>query len=1164
VLAAANTEAVPTGGRDAITTKCPNCARAAEPDDRFCGGCGASLSPTCPQCGRSNDAGAAFCTGCGARLGDVKPISREDRRKVSVLFIDMVDFTGYGESTDPERIHTIQHSYFTTVRRIIRQYGGVVEKYIGDAVMALFGAPVTTESDTLRCVRAGLELQRVLTREGRGHEEELRFRVGIATGEALVDLAAARDGGQAIVAGDVVNTAARLQAVAPEGGVLVCAATHAATHRDIEYSERPAVTLRGRSTPSRVWLAVTALLRRPGEDAEPTPMVDREHELKLLVNALHRTMHDRVPQLVTVFGSAGIGKSRLLRELARHAARGDVPVCWRVGHCPPYGENVTYAALADIVKAEAGILDSDDDVTAAERLDQAVRQMADPAAAARLGEALRPLVGLPGVRLTPGETESAWRQFMLAMAARQPTVLVFEDMHWADEAMLRFVELISGSMHRLPLLVVATARRELRVRRPGWTRGVTGAVSAYLAPMNDSDISTMYARMLGELTTSAPTLTPLVELAGGNPLYAHEYVRMLVENGALRPIGPSWTLDTAEPPPMPQTVQAVIANRLDLLDAADRAVLQGAAVVGTQFWSGAVAAAIAAPVAAVERALRRLEQRDLVHEQPTSAMAGEPEYRFRHVLVRDVCYQRLPRAERVARHHRTADWLERVSESRQADLAEVLANHYWAAHEIARTVGLDPAPYAPAARAALHRAARRAYALHALDTAATLVNRALSLKLEPDLGLELFAAELALYRDSDAFLADGGPNQLADLAGQLVAAGDSGGAARAWTLLGTAAWSRADWTETLRCLDRAVSLYAELPDTEDKALALLELARVRMMNAETVRAIDAAGLAAELADRLTLTEVAASARITLATARYMSGSPDGLTELMDVTEHCRTHRLTSRRRAVQNLAWALQEEGDIPASTRLVDEVNTIDRASGHSLFPSFADQFARAYFAGDWTTALRAATASLGRPTAEWDLHLVAVSGWLRVLREEPFGGQSTGDEIDQAVVAARRSGFHRVLRSTLAHAALCRALQGRRDETAQLLAELDENWSQTTMLAFGEWVPAAAHAAALLGPDACARVAGMLKRTPRSTPWVVAGLATVNGAAAGPAAADQHVTAADIYREIGDATNRALALSAAVRALRASGDAERLAPVHAELAEFALRNGAPGLLPR
>lgn len=1087
--------------------------------------------------------GVAFCTGCGTPVGSAQnATSSEDRRQVSVLFIDMVGFTQYAELTDPEQVRGLQQEYFSATKQVVRQYGGVVEKYIGDAVMAIFGAPVATENDALRAVLAGLETQRVLSR-GR-LAGAATFRAGVATGEALVDVTAARDGGQAIVAGDVVNTASRLQAMAPPGGVLIDATTADATAEDIEYDEQPPQLLKGRSSTSRVFLALSARLHRRGRD-ESTPMVNRDHERGLLITALHRTIRDHSPQLVTVFGPAGIGKSRMLRELFRHAERiPDVEICWRVGHCPPYGENVTYSALAEIVKAQVGVLDTDDEATTRDRLKISLQAMTDTKEAARLADALGPLVGLPGAGLTPGETESAWRRFLLALTTKAPTVLVFEDMHWADEAMLRFVEMLGSMGPGVPLLVVATARPELRERRPDWTSAVTGAVSISLGPMHDEHIAAMYGLMFGQAVFPDASVAPLVELAGGNPLYAHEFVRMLVERGELRPVGANWALADGDATPMPQTVQAVIANRLDLLDPTDRSVLQAAAVVGTQFWPGAVAAALGTPVDVVTRSLHRLQQRDLVAEHATSAMAGEPEYGFRHVLVRDVCYQRLPRAERVSRHQRSADWLERVSENRANDLAEVLANHRWAAHEIARTLGMDPTPYAPSARSALHLAARRAYTLHALGTAATLVDRALSLKLDPDPKLELFSAELALFRDGDAFLNNGGVEQLTDLAKQLSQADEASGEARALTLLGTAAWSRADRAATLSYLDQAVARYEQLPESLEKAEALLELARARMMDYETEPAIAAAETAAGIADRMGLAEVRANARITSALSRYLAGDPTGFGELELLTDHCREHRLTSRRRAAQNLAWACLEEGDIARSQRLLAEQRTVDVAGGLSLATSFHEEAANAYFVGDWTTQVTATSATMRRPTAEWDLNSVMTSAWIRVLRNE----EPDDEAIEEVLQSARRSGFHRILRSTVAHAALVRALQGRSAEARELLSELDDDWRSRVMLPFGEWVAAAGNVGALLGRKGADQVRAMLELSPRRTPWVRAALATVAG---------DHVAAAAQFAQIGNASDRALALAWAARA----GKIDRKSL--AELREFAERNRALRLLP-
>jgi class 3 adenylate cyclase len=822
--------------------------------DRFCGGCGIELADACRRCGQPLRAGVSFCTGCGtARAGaESGSTPTEDRRQVSVLFIDVVDFTPYAEHADPELVRRMQNSFYATVRRVVGQYGGVVEKYIGDAVMALFGAPVATEADQLRCVRAGLELQRVLGRPDPTLGDGLRFRVGVTTGEALVDVAAARNGGQAIVAGDVVNTAARIQSVAPPGGVLACGRTHALTANAIRYAEQPPVMLRGRSSMTEVWLAVAPLQRQP-DDAEPdaTPLVEREHELELLAGALHRAIRDRTPQLVTVFGRAGIGKSRLVRELRRRA---DQPIVWHTGHCPPFGENVTYAGLADIVKAEAGILDTDSAAITRDRLRAAVGRVVPGPDANRVADALEPLVGLPGAQLPAEEAESAWRRFLVAIATRSPTVLVFEDLHWADESMLRFIELLAAAAHDVPLLVLGTARPELINRDSSWAGTITGSLTITLPPLRDQGMTALYRHMLGRAAFAAELLRPLVDLADGNPLYAQEYVRMLVERGAAsaRPLGGS---PDDHPLPMPDSVHAVIANRVDLLEPADRAVLQAAAVVGMTFWPGAVATTLGRPAGSVERSLRRLEQREFVSEQLETTMAGQSEFRFRHVLVRDVCYQRLPRIERIARHERTADWLDLLAQHRHTDLAEVLAHHRWAAHEIARTLGLPAQRYAPAARRSLHLAARRAYALHALETAAGHTARALAL-LEDEAGgpggadeperlrLELLATEISFYQDHAAFLAGGGADQLRALAERLTAceAPESApDAARAWTLLGQVARLRADRTAAREFLDRAVALFEPLPDTAEKVDAYAELGRLHMVNYEAEPAMGGGG-----------------------------------------------------------------------------------------------------------------------------------------------------------------------------------------------------------------------------------------------------------------------------------------------------------------------------------
>jgi hypothetical protein len=330
-----------------------------------------------------------------------------------------------------------------------------------------------------------------------------------------------------------------------------------------------------------------------------------------------------------------------------------------------------------------------------------------------------------------------------------------------------------------------------------------------------------------------------------------------------------------------------------------------------------------------------------------------------------------------------------------------------------------------------------------------------------------------------------------------------------------------------------------------------------MLNFELEPTILAADAAADLAERLGLAEVRASAMITIATARHLAGDPDGFSQLTEITEHCRRHQLSSRRRAVQNLAWAQMEEGNIAATTSLLDELHGLDLASGHGLATSFSDDAGRCFFAGDWGACIAAATATLNRPTAEWDLHVVLQSAWLRQLRGEPVAQQ----EVQRALAAARRSGFHRVLLATLAHAALYHALCGRPGEAAAALRELEADWATTThMLAFGEWVTAAAAAAALIDAEAAARVRQMLKRSPRQTPWVAAAMSVLAGRITGDPT--YYLDAAEGYGRIGDASDRMLALAAAARGLVGSGELDRAEPVIAELREFAERNRATRLL--
>ena len=918
-----------------LTPACPACGRTAGPDDRFCGRCGTAIAAGLPPLrpGRTPPT-STFCTGCGQALrrgAGPRPARRARSAAGSACSSSTRSARRpFAEQADPETVRAHQTDFFATVRRIVRQYGGVVEKYIGDAAMVLFGAPVATETDAVRCVRAGLDLQRALARGGR-RRAGWTFRVGIATGEALVDVAAAHDGGQAIVAGDVVNTAARLQSEAPPGGVLVCGTTHAADpYRDplrrpaAADAARPVHPDRGLAGPGPGASSRSTSDTDAIADGRPRPRAGPAHQ-----RAAPRDPRARRPRLVTVLGRAGIGKSRLVRELYQHArAAGRHPVCWRSGRCPPFGENVAYAALADIVKAQAGVLATDTPEAARDRLDAALRDLVPAGESARLSDALRPLVGLPGSPLSTEDAESAWRRFLLALAGRGPTVLVFEDLHWADDRMIRFVELIGATVRDVPLLVVCTARPELVDREPSWAGAVPGMLSISLTPLRDDShrhpvradvrrrrVPARAAAAAGRAGRRHAALRPRVRPDAGRAGHAAP--------GRATP--GSWS--PAASCRCRDSVHAVIANRIDLLDAGERAVLQAAAVVGARFWPGAVAAALGTGADTVERALRTLAQRDLVREQPDSTMADEPEYRFRHVLVSDVCYERLPLAERIARHVRTADWLDARVDSRGTELAEVVAHHRFTAYETAprarpgrrartprrrwprcatppagppcSTRSTPPPPTSPGPTELVAASpGRRTGGRRPADAADRL-------------GVELLGIELALHQDATAFLTGAGPDRLAELATLLYRVrrprrrGPGLDPARP-DRLAAAATGRprcAAWT------GRSSSSTAGRTRPE-KAQAYAELGRLHMLNYEHVPALGATQIAAEIAERLGLVELRANALITIGMCRYQAGEPDGLVELQDALEFCRTHQLPSLRRAAQSVAIALREEGN--------------------------------------------------------------------------------------------------------------------------------------------------------------------------------------------------------------------------------------------------------------
>ncbi len=641
---------------------------------------------TCASCGEANPDRARFCLNCGSPL-QAAPAG-EERKVVTVLFCDLVGFTASSDGADPEDVRARIRPYHARLRQEIERYGGTIEKFIGDAVMAVFGAPVAHEDDPERAVRAGLRiLDAISDLNDSDPSLQLQVRVGIETGEAVMAVGARPERGEGIVTGDVVNTASRLQGAAPVNGVVVGAGTHAATERVFEYHDLEPVALKGKAESVRLWHAVAARARF-GTDVTrglTTPLVGRQIDLGILTGAFQKSLHDSSVQLVTIVGEPGVGKSRLVAELFAHIdGQPDLLIRWRQGRCLPYGDSVAFWALGEIVKAEAGILESDSPAAAASRIDAVVQEHPD---APWLRQRLRPLVGLDAPEAALEENFAAWQAFLEHLAEQRPCVFVFEDLHWADQTFLAFLEHLAEYAEGVPMLLLGTARPELFEKAPAFAQSAINTHRINLALLTDVETARLVSNLLEQVILPAEIHQAILSRSGGNPLYAQEFVRLLKDRGILARRGLTWAIDPDAEIPMPTGIHALITARLDTLAADRKRLLQDAAVIGKVFWSGAVAEMSGLDTAEVERVLHELSRKELVRAARSSSIDRQTEYAFSHALIRDVCHSQIPRARRAERHQRAARWIEGVSGERVADHADILAYHYTEALALARAAG---------------------------------------------------------------------------------------------------------------------------------------------------------------------------------------------------------------------------------------------------------------------------------------------------------------------------------------------------------------------------------------------------------------------------------------------------------------------------------------------
>jgi class 3 adenylate cyclase len=606
----------------------------------------------CPNCAQENPAGSRFCNACGSPLADQAAGVDEERKIVTVLFVDLVGFTARAERLDPEDVRAIQAPYFARVRDAVESFGGVVEKYIGDAVMAVFGAPAAHGDDPERAVRAAFAIVDAVG--------DLELRIAVNTGEALVSVSANPAHSEGIVSGDVVNTAARLQTAAPVNGVLVGEETYLATRGVVDYAEVEPVLAKGKQDPVRAWRAVVAKAA-PGERAARVPMLGRASELETLRAMWERVVSERRPQLVTLFGPGGIGKTRLSGEFADVVnERGGRVIR---GRSLPYGEMTPYGSFAAQVKQIAGMFDTDPMDVACRKLDRAVEALLD-GDAAEVSSHIAMLIGV-GREGGVGDRQTLFysaRRFVEALALQQPTLLVFEDIHVAASSLLDLLELLASRVRDVPLLLLTQARPELLSSRPTWGGGLPAYSALQLEPLADDDARELARRLFETAGAEARRLSELAETAEGNPLFVEELVTSLAEG-------------RTERGELPTNIHGIVAARIDALPAPEREALLDAAVFGKVFWSGGLRAAA--------ETLDALEGRDLIRRDPVSRLGGQQQFAFKHQLIREVAYATLPRARRRERHESIALFLEEAV-GEVGDVAPALAHHWHEAGDLAR------------------------------------------------------------------------------------------------------------------------------------------------------------------------------------------------------------------------------------------------------------------------------------------------------------------------------------------------------------------------------------------------------------------------------------------------------------------------------------------------
>ena len=886
-----------------LATACPACGAANQPGERFCGDCGKALAPPA----------VPLEVGAGARHRAIPPPA--ERRLVSVLFADLVGFTSLSDSRDPEDVRDLLTRYFETSRQIVERYGGTVDKFIGDAVVAVWGAPTAHEDDAERAVRAGFDLtDAVAALATEVQSAPLALRAAVGSGHAAVVIGAE---GQGMVAGDLVNTASRLQAAALPGGLLVDEGTYRAASRAILFESLADQVVKGKALPVPAWRALRVVAARRGAgrtERLEAPFVGREEELRLLKDLFHATAREKRARLISIVGQAGIGKSRLAWEFEKYIDGLAQPVRWHHGRSPSYGEGITFWSLGEMVRRRAGIAETDDTETTRRELSAALARYVPDEGERRWLAA--PLAALLGLEESPvGQRDqlfAAWRTFFERVADTGPTVMVFEDLQWADQGVLDFIEHVLQWSRAYPILILTLARPELRERRPSWGVDQRNFTGLHLEPLGDGSMAQLLTGLVPGLPDSAQR--QIVKRAEGVPLYAVETVRMLLDEGQLIAQDGSYQVaGQISQLAVPATLHALINSRLDGLPPDERALLQVAAVLGNRFTLPALAQLRAEPAERLLPHLTSLVRKELLVYEADPRSPERGQYGFMQSLIREIAYDTLPKRERRERHQAVAQYFEGLGDP---ELAAVVASHYLAAYQAAPE-GQAAQALKGKARESLISAAQRAAALHSHDQAVAYLEQTLAITdgdAERASLWELAAASAGIAARFN--LAEG---YLRKAIAWFREQGDSAGMARTTAQLGRVMNSAGNPQPAIALLEEAQGELQGVASDPAYVALIGQLARAYFLHGEHRKALDWAETTLAAAGPLNLLPVIVDTLITKGSAigDAANRQQEGLAEVMGALAMAQANGLVALELRARNnvAAWHIIDDPRIRLAT---------------------------------------------------------------------------------------------------------------------------------------------------------------------------------------------------------------------------------------------------------